>query len=665
MRTLTHQDYKVGWVCALYMELSAAMAMLDEHHGILRQDPDDDNSYVLGRIGQHNVVIASLPDGETGTNAAAHVATHMRRSYKEIRFGLMVGIGGGVPNLETGRDIRLGDIVVSRPTKQHGGVLQYDYGTCSTTTPDSFRRKGFLNAPPQVLRTATTTLRAYHHSKEGNQIPDYLSLTKNPNLSPKFTYPQSAQDKLFKAGYTHVPGITCVDCDCSELVIRPTRASDPVVHYGTIGSGNQVMKNGIRRDEEAARHGLLCFETEAAGLMNTFPCIVIRGISDYADSHKNGQWKDYAAATAAAYAKELLRFIAPEVVTNTATIQHPINSPTPSTDSATARGSTVGATHESQTLSNTPVTPQQNPSSDSQNRNTSSGLNSWFSVFPGRFLNWDEVALGRLVLNLRKPEQDFCPYTIPVTPEEISIFPFQEIKQILKHRGEYQFSKIFAKLISGLSPGNRSIEPVVRRSIQYTLLNSGSFFVRLVNNQETQQWLERVYRQSHVYLAVSIHSIVDFAAIGNGTNDSVETLLASRQLSPGDRIIGVQYRRLRFKSFKSAGNQVPTIENGRWQKYDLDNTDRGNADDSLEVSLDDHFDLDDLDDEFKFEVYTSNESGEKYVLLVCIQLCWTLIVRLTTKAMRTRVDFVGHGLLSGVVDGTCTSLNYFVLVVMY
>jgi hypothetical protein len=48
---------------------------------------------------------------------------------------------------------------------------------------------------------------------------------------------------------------------------------------------------------------------EAAGLMESFPCLVIRGICDYSDSHKNKQWQEYAAATAAAYAKELLSVI--------------------------------------------------------------------------------------------------------------------------------------------------------------------------------------------------------------------------------------------------------------------------------------------------------------------------------------------------------------------
>jgi hypothetical protein len=48
---------------------------------------------------------------------------------------------------------------------------------------------------------------------------------------------------------------------------------------------------------------------EAAGLMDNFPCLVIRGIHNYADSHKNERWQPYAAATAAAYAKELLSII--------------------------------------------------------------------------------------------------------------------------------------------------------------------------------------------------------------------------------------------------------------------------------------------------------------------------------------------------------------------
>jgi nucleoside phosphorylase len=82
------------------------------------------------------------------------------------------------------------------------------------------------------------------------------------------------------------------------------------VHYGTIVSGNQVIKSAAERENLSAKlGGVYCFEMEAAGLMNSFPCLVIRGICDYADSHKNKRWQAYAAATAAACAKEVLSVI--------------------------------------------------------------------------------------------------------------------------------------------------------------------------------------------------------------------------------------------------------------------------------------------------------------------------------------------------------------------
>jgi nucleoside phosphorylase len=144
----------------------------------------------------------------------------------------------------------------------------------------------------------------------------------NPRLRPKFSYQGAENDQLFQAEYDHVGGgTTCEQCDVSRLVVRPTRDSpDPVVHYGTIASGNQVMRHGGTRDRLSREFGVLCFEMEAAGLMNDFPCVVIRGICDYADSHKNKRWQEYAAATAAAYAKELLSVMPTDRLANTSTV---------------------------------------------------------------------------------------------------------------------------------------------------------------------------------------------------------------------------------------------------------------------------------------------------------------------------------------------------------
>jgi nucleoside phosphorylase len=316
LSALSHQDYTVGWICALPTELTAAMAMLDEEHSPLPQHPQDNNTYTLGRIVGHNVVIACLADGQMGNNSAATVASHMQYSFGAIRFGLMVGIGGGVPS--EAHDIRLGDVVVSSPGKHDGGVIQYDFGR--TVAEGRFVHGGSLNAPPTVLLTAVSTLKA-RHNLSGHRLAQYLSAVDTPRLRSKYTYQGAENDVLFKAEYDHVGDDTsCDQCDKSMLVLRPRRDETlPDVHYGTIASGNQVMRHGKTRERWRQQSHVLCFEMEAAGLMNSFPCLVVRGICDYADSHKNKRWQEYAAATAAAYAKELLSVVRGDQVTHTQT----------------------------------------------------------------------------------------------------------------------------------------------------------------------------------------------------------------------------------------------------------------------------------------------------------------------------------------------------------
>lgn len=302
VRHSSKEDYTVGWICALPVELAAAQEMLDQEHGASITGPHDINIYTLGRVGEHNVVIACLPDGETGTNSAAAVAAQIQLAFPSIRFGLMVGVGGGVPTTEA--DIRLGDVVVSKPENTHTGVVQYDFGK---STPSGFIRTGFLNAPPKLLRNAVSHLRARHMREEGG----FLEYAAKFDRLPTFTREYAGPDILFAADYDHVGGPTCDPCDRTRISQRPPRAQNiSIVHYGTIASGNQVMRNAAERDRVSAElGGVLCFEMEAAGLMNEFPCLVIRGICDYSDSHKNKKWQPYAAGVAAAYAKELLSVI--------------------------------------------------------------------------------------------------------------------------------------------------------------------------------------------------------------------------------------------------------------------------------------------------------------------------------------------------------------------
>ena len=308
------EDYTVGWICAVFKEHVAAKAFLSENHGRPEYVPhNDSNDYTLGRVGRHNIVIAVLPDGEYGTSSAATVAKDMLRSFPKVRFGLMVGIGGGAPNQT--HDIRLGDIVVSSPYDGKGGVLQYDFG--KTIQDQSFQNTRFLDQPPQLLRTAVSGLRSDYMS-DGHRIDETINsiLDNKPRLRGGFSRPDLRSDRLFQSEFVH-HGSSCAKVcgnDAKNLVPRPPRTKDednPVIHYGLIASANQLMKDALIRDRLAAEKDVLCFEMEAAGLMNHFPCLVIRGICDYSDSHKNKEWQGYAAMAAAAYTKDLLDRIAP------------------------------------------------------------------------------------------------------------------------------------------------------------------------------------------------------------------------------------------------------------------------------------------------------------------------------------------------------------------
>lgn len=122
-REYSHSDYRVGWICALPLEATAATALLDAKHPKLDQAPGDSNAYTLGRIGKHNIVIGRIPLGTMGESAATAVAKDMLRSFPNIRIGLLVGIGGGAPGPPSDnpeKDIRLGDIVVSKPGIKNG-----------------------------------------------------------------------------------------------------------------------------------------------------------------------------------------------------------------------------------------------------------------------------------------------------------------------------------------------------------------------------------------------------------------------------------------------------------------------------------------------------------------------------------------------------------------
>lgn len=317
-RQLSNDEYTVGWICALETEYIAAQLCLDEKHAPpIDVVKPDSNDYTLGRVGRHNVAIAVMPGGKYGTASAATTATDMLHTFSNIRIGLMVGIGGGAPT--KANDIRLGDVVVSLPQNGFGGVFQYDFG--KTIQGQPFQATRSLSLPPRVLLTAIHGLEA-EYARNGHTIQQYIRTclkTKRKQLRERFSRPRT--DLLYVSANIHQAGTTsCLDycgTDDASIVFREAREDDeddPTIHYGLIASANQLMKDAVLRDQYASESKVLCFEVEAGGLTNHFPCIVIRGICDYSDSHKNKDWQGYAAMTAAAYARDLLGRISPDRV---------------------------------------------------------------------------------------------------------------------------------------------------------------------------------------------------------------------------------------------------------------------------------------------------------------------------------------------------------------
>jgi nucleoside phosphorylase len=296
--------YKVGIVCALHIELMAVRASFDKTYEKVAIAGEDPNYYALGSIEGHNVVAVCLPHGVYGTNAAADVTSNMKRSFPGLKFCLLVGIGAGVPSQKN--DIRLGDVVVSTPKGGYSGVLPYDM--IKSTDSGAFELNGYLSPPPAHLMCAISELES-DPSRSSTPLQNYLQQIEQ--CKEQYTYPGVAHDRLFVSHYTHNGDPSnisnCDQCDSTYEIRRPARSSiHPEIHYGLIASGNQVMKSAKIRDKLGREHNVLCFEMEGAGIMNNFPCLIIRGICDYADSHKNKRWQNYAAATAAAYAKLLL-----------------------------------------------------------------------------------------------------------------------------------------------------------------------------------------------------------------------------------------------------------------------------------------------------------------------------------------------------------------------
>ncbi|RVD86149.1 uncharacterized protein DFL_004439 [Arthrobotrys flagrans] len=197
-------EYTIGWICALALEQTVSGSVLDRIHSYRRHHDvplDGNNLYILGNIGGHNIAIATLPKELYGNIKAAIIAAQLLSVLQSTKILFMVGIGGRIPNLDEGVDVRLGDVVVSVPEGRHSGVVKWDMG--KTEKGSKLNRTGSLNRPPEKLLNAINNPQ-FQHNLFGSQISNYVAEVheKYSNLRA-FSYLGPEGDNLYQAVYEH------------------------------------------------------------------------------------------------------------------------------------------------------------------------------------------------------------------------------------------------------------------------------------------------------------------------------------------------------------------------------------------------------------------------------------------------------------------------------
>ncbi|QYT02838.1 PNP_UDP_1 domain-containing protein [Trichoderma simmonsii] len=345
MRPSRRDDFEIAIICALKHEYDAVSYIFDEFWD---EDGDqygraagDTNHYATGRVGNYNVVLVLLV--EMGQTNAATAAASMRSSYRGLRLALLTGVCGSVPHGQYG-DIFLGDVIISKT------VVQYDFGW---HYPTMFVRRNTdedkLGRPNKDIRSLVATFETDRGLDQLEQRTAHFLNQLQANVGRgrrrgKYNYPGAVKDNLFEPTHRHKhhvsPTCICPNCfnssdaicdtalisSCADLgcndkrhiarnrfqatqQLEHDRTGDypqPAVYVGAVASGDKVIKSAGERDRLTKEAGVIAFETESAGVWDELPCIVVKGVCDYADSHKHEEWQNYAAAAAAAASKAIL-----------------------------------------------------------------------------------------------------------------------------------------------------------------------------------------------------------------------------------------------------------------------------------------------------------------------------------------------------------------------
>ncbi|KFX91373.1 hypothetical protein O988_07772 [Pseudogymnoascus sp. VKM F-3808] len=273
MKHQTTNVYRVGVICPSEIVKDHMVGSLDRVH--LRN-----GDHIFGQIGVHNVAVACPPAGSE-VYRATDIVARMQPRLPSVFLWLYVDICGSIWNEND--DIRLGDVVVSELTEIHNDVTQSGFEEMSA---DGNRQRA-----------------GHDHSVLSKALNEALQIDLREK-GQNYFYPGKTADMLFQEGYEHQGGETCEKCNIQFLVERPPRKGPPKVHRGNlIYSTAYIVKRAL------SSLATLSQEVSSVACSADIHYMVIRGISDYGNSHKNETWQSYATAMAVSFVGEFIGLI--------------------------------------------------------------------------------------------------------------------------------------------------------------------------------------------------------------------------------------------------------------------------------------------------------------------------------------------------------------------
>jgi hypothetical protein len=290
-----NRQYHVAWILTSFDRHEIVTQFFDVAFDLTPYtSTSSEIAYTRGKVGPHNVVVASTNHNSTSQRSSRDIAESLLEAFPYIRAGFLVSDNATVPR---DGDAKVGDVVLGIGSEKRAGVVHFDH-------------------------QETTKRNRLFMTSESRHIPGTIVMALKDFRSPD--------------GYNE--WLRCLD---QHAVLRPSRPAarqagdergdhihesfsrrQPRSFTGSIASSEQPLNDPVLMKDIAAGNGVLCFETAAAS-MRSRPFVVVAGIAHYSGDDQEKLPSHEVCKIVASYICCFIRSIRPIPPTILAN-EHPI-----------------------------------------------------------------------------------------------------------------------------------------------------------------------------------------------------------------------------------------------------------------------------------------------------------------------------------------------------